>query len=67
MAKTKVRLNVNLAVGGVLLACVISALGSAEHDPVGQWYIPGGVVLVAFALAYLRAPKEQSRKEQQQT
>jgi hypothetical protein len=59
-------LNVNLAVAGVLLACVISALGFAEHDPVGQWYVPGGIVLVAFVLAYLRAPKERSSKEPQQ-
>jgi hypothetical protein len=65
LAKAKSRFNVNLAVWGVILACVISALGFSERDPVGQWYVPGAIIAASFLLAYLRPPKERAKSEQQ--
>jgi hypothetical protein len=65
LAKAKSRFNINLAVWGVILACVISALGFSERDPVGQWYIPAAVVGAALLLAYLRPPKEHAKSDRQ--
>lgn len=42
---------------GVAAAALLSAVGLYRDDPVIQWYLPGGIVLLAFAFAILRPPK----------
>lgn len=54
--------NVNIFVTGVLIASVLSALGFSDGDPVIQWYLPGGVLLLSLAVAVLRPPKRKVRK-----
>lgn len=54
--------NVNIFVTGVLIASVLSALGFSDGDPVIQWYLPGGVLLLSVAAAVLRPPKPKMRR-----
>ena len=46
----------------VLIASVLSALGFSDGDPVIQWYLPGGVLLISVAAAVLRPPKRKVRR-----
>lgn len=62
--KAPVSFNVNALVVGVLLAAVLSAMGFSDGDPLIQWYLPGGILLLSIAWGVLRPPKRPARPQQ---
>jgi hypothetical protein len=62
--KQAVSFNVNALVTGVLLAAVLSAMGFSDGDPMIQWYLPGGILLLSIAYGVLRPSKRPVRQPQ---
>lgn len=59
-----VSFNVNALSTGVVIAAVLSAIGFSESDPVVQWYVPAGILVVSIAWGVLRPAKRPTSRTQ---